>query len=278
MAIKRTMTTPMGRRGRAAGLVRLAGMLLLLAAAGCAHLGAPAPEAPPEVEDPKAAAEAHALLEGLQRVNEPLRRFKGTGRITIRRDGRIELDGRIAWVGEDPRRLSVVLTAAGFPAMRMATDGEYLYYQDPQDPGDPVKRWRAADPDLKRLLAVPIRVGEIVTLLCGRIPIADHSRARLEPAPAGEGPRLALWQSGRIRQRIHFEPAGESARFAEMYDPDGALLYRADFLETQRVGPYRVPRRLAVVNTEQTEVQLVVENYWADVPVSPAMFVLPPPG
>jgi hypothetical protein len=269
-----------GAAGRAAGrLVRAALAAAVFAAAGCAHLPGPETGPPPEAERDAATPEALALLEGLRRANDPLRSFKGIGRLTVRQGGRLQLDGRIAWVGEDPRRLSIVLTAAGFPALRMATDGEFLYVQDPQDPANPVQRYRTADPDLKRLLAIPIRVGEIVTLLCGRVPLAEHRAVRLDPAhPGGGGRVLALSEAGRPRQRIHFDADRDTARFTELYDSGGGLRYRADFVEMQRVGPYRVPQRLTVLNGEGTEALLVVENYWADVPVSPAMFVLQPPG
>ena len=55
------------------------------------------------------------------------------------------------------------------------------------------------------------------------------------------------------------------------------MLFRSDFVEMQRVGRYKVPQRLVISNEAGTSVQLLVERFWADVPVSPEMFVLAAP-
>jgi hypothetical protein len=47
----------------------------------------------------------------------------------------------------------------------------------------------------------------------------------------------------------------------------------------QVVSGYRVPSRLVVSRGKDATVQVLVEKYWADVPVTPEMFVLAvPPG
>lgn len=270
----RPRTPSRRRRLRAAALILAAALL----AAGCAVLPEPRPT-PDAAAGPEAdSAEALALLEAIRKANEPLKTFKGIGRLTIRKEGKLQLDGRMAWVGADPRRLSVVLSAAGFPAVRLASDGESLYYQDPQDPGGSVKRIRTSDPDLERLLGVPITAGDIVTLLCGRIPLKEYRSVKLLEPPGEDGRVLVLSRIWGVQQKIFLDRRLETVRATAVYDSAGALVYQAHFMEIQRVGAYRVPQRLALLNGDKAEIQLVVENYWADVPVSPAMFVLPPPG
>jgi hypothetical protein len=63
-----------------------------------------------------------------------------------------------------------------------------------------------------------------------------------------------------------------------VYDASGHLVFQANFLEMQQVDGYKVPSRLVVTGEAQAMVQLMVEKYWADIPVTPAMFVLEPPG
>jgi hypothetical protein len=63
-----------------------------------------------------------------------------------------------------------------------------------------------------------------------------------------------------------------------VYDASGRLVFQAHFLEMQLVDGYKVPSRLAVTGEGQAVVQLVVEKYWADIPVTPSMFVLESPG
>lgn len=261
-------------------LLPCARMLCLLAAgmllAGCASLTGvlDAPPVPPE--DPEAEAEAVSLLEALRATNSGLTTMKGLGRLTVRTGDRLQIDERMAWVGAPPLRLSVVLFAAGFPALRMAGDGEWLYYQDGQEAGAPVKRIRSSDPDLQRILSISIRTSDIIALISGRLPIKEHTTARVLPVTSGRGYALQLIKGRQVLQTIFFDEAKSDARQIQVFD-SGSLLYQADFVEMQRIGRYKVPLRLVISNAAGTSVQLVVERYWADVPVSPEMFVLAAP-
>jgi hypothetical protein len=267
------------RRWRLHGAGRclaFAGLAAVLLVAGCAGLPGIV-EVPPEPpEDPAAAAEALRLLEELAQRNSGLSAMKGIGRLTVRQADRLQVDERLAWIGAPPDKLSVVLFAAGFPALRLAGDGEYLYYQDSQQAGSPVRRLRAGDPDLKRLLSISIQASEIIALLSGRLPVREHTRARLLPVASGRGRALQLLKGREVRQYIFLDDSTSEARQTQVFD-GAKLQYQADFVEMQRVGPYKVPLRLLISSPDGASVQLVVERYWADVPVSPEMFVLAPP-
>jgi len=177
---KRDRTTDM-RRVRAILLAVLAAALL----GGCSSLTGVMDSRPEIPEDPVAAAEALSVIAKLQQANGALKTFKGVGRLTVRHEGKVQVDERMAWVGAPPLKLSVVLFAASFPALRMAGDGEWLYYQDGQEPGAPVKRVRASDPDFKRILSIPIQASDIIALMCGRMPLKEHSRATIQPLASG---------------------------------------------------------------------------------------------
>jgi len=254
---------------------------MLMAAAvlsGCAmiseNLGLP-----PAAEDTSPSAiEARLVLDHLQKTNETLKNFKGVGRLTIRKDGKVQMDERLAWIGSDPLKLSVVLFAAGFPAVRMAGDGEWLYYQDGEAPGSPVKKVRASDPDFKRLLSVPIQSSDILALMRGRIPIREHRSARLQPLASGNGYVLLLMRTWGVHQKIFLDETKSGVSQTEVYDSSGNLLFQANFLEMQLVDGYKVPLRLTVSNDDKVVIQLFVERYWADVPVTPSMFILGSPG
>jgi hypothetical protein len=257
-------------RWMAFGVLILAGWMPI----GCATLPAPA-EGPGAPMD---SAEARAVLERLRLTNEKLRNFKGIGRLTIKQDGKIQMDERVAWIGSDPLRFSVVLFASGFPAVRMASDGEWLYYQDGQEPGLPVKKIRSSDPDFDRLLSIPIQSSDIIALLCGRIPIREHRAARLLPVASGDGYVLLLNRIWGAHQKIFLDERKTEVRQVEVYDMSGSMVFQANFLEMQLVDGYRVPGRLVISNHQtKAQVQLVVEKYWADIPVTPSMFMLESP-
>ena len=272
--IRRERTTDR-RRVRAILLAGLAAALL----GGCSGMTGVMDSQPEIRDDPAAAAEALSVIATLQQANSALKTFKGVGRLTVRQEGKVQVDERMAWVGAPPLKLSVVLFAASFPALRMAGDGEWLYYQDGQEPGAPVKRMRASDPDFKRILSIPIQASDIIALMCGRMPLKEHSRATIQPLASGKGYVLLLMDGRSVRQKIFFDETKSETRQTEVYDSWGKLVFQANFIEMQVVSGYRVPSRLVVSRGKDATVQVVVEKYWADVPVTPEMFVLAaPPG
>jgi hypothetical protein len=257
-------------------------LLAVLAAAllgGCSGLTGVVESEPGIPEDPAAAAEALSVIAKLQQVNGALKTFKGVGRLTVRHEGKVQVDERMAWVGALPLKLSVVLFAASFPALRMAGDGEWLYYQDGQEPGAPVKRMRASDPDFKRILSIPILASDIIALMCGKMPLKEHTQATIRPLASGQGYVLLLMDGRSVRQKIFFDETKSETRQTEVYDSWGKLVFQANFLEMQVVNGYRVPSRLVVSRGKDATVQVLVEKYWADIPVTPETFVLAvPPG
>jgi hypothetical protein len=82
-----------------------------------------------------------------------------------------------------------------------------------------------------------------------------------------------------VHQKIFLDEQKSEVRQIEVYDVSGSMLFQANFLEMQLIDGYRVPSRLVVSNYQtKALVQLVVEKYWAGIPVSPSMFVLESPG
>lgn len=251
-------------------LLGLAATLLL---SGCGTLEQ---QVRPE-DDVATPAEAAAILDGIRKTNEGLVTFKGMGRVTIRNEGKVQVDERMAWVGAEPLRLSVVLFGAGFPALRMAGNGEWLYYQDTSEPGGPVKRIQVEDPDFKRLLSIPIQASDIIAILRGRIPVREHTSVRLQRTRAGDGYALLLMRTWGVHQKIFVDETKTKVLQTEIYDTFGNMLFQVNFQEMQLVDRYKVPSRVVVSNDRKAQVQLLVERYWPNVPVEPSMFVLGPP-
>lgn len=256
-------------------------LLMVLAAAllgGCSSLTGVVDSQPEIPEDPAVTAEALRVIAQLQQTNGALKTFKGIGRLTVRQEGKVQVDERMVWVGAPPLKLSLVLFAASFPALRMAGDGEWFYYQDGQEPGAPVKRIRASDPDFKRILSIPIQASDIIALMCGKMPLKEHNRATIQPLASGQGYVLLLMDGRSVRQKIFFDETKSETRQTEVYDSWGRLVFQANFVEMQVVSGYRVPSRLVVSRGKDAMVQVLVEKYWVDVPVTPEMFVLTPSG
>ncbi len=80
-----------------------------------------------------------------------------------------------------------------------------------------------------------------------------------------------------IVEKIFLAEDKTQVRQIEFFNRSGSLIYRARFDEMQAVDNYQVPARLSISNGEGMVFQLEIQKYWADVPVSPSMFVLEPP-
>ena len=115
-------------------------------------------------------------------------------------------------------------------------------------------------------------------MLRGRIPIREHSSARLVRVRSGDGWALLLQRTWGVHQKIFLDESKTQVLQTEVYDTFGNMLFQINFQEMQLVGGFKVPYRVAVSNDRKALVQLLVEKYWPNVPVEPSMFVLGPPG
>ncbi|MFZ0613041.1 MAG: hypothetical protein WAM73_12440 [Desulfobacterales bacterium] len=257
-----------------AALSRLytAGAFLLLVLSACSTLNRM-----PTAEETTARLEAEAVLAHLEQANASLSTFKGLGRIKLwGADGRSQSQ-RAAWVAAAPDKLGLVVLAAGRPVVRVAADGRFVYLVDLQDPVKSYTKKRTADASLARLIRIPISVTDIVAILAGRPPIPDHSRAFLQK-DGQTGLRLLILENRwRVVANIYLGPDHEDIRRLEVFGADGKLNYRVEFEEMQTVQGYRVPRRLLLTDDAGNGVQLEIEQYLANLPVTTAMFDIPPP-
>ena len=254
--------------------------LLIIAVlyAGCSNLTASLPRETPASKDEAASTEARTLLTTLGNQNILLKSFKGIGKIKIRQNGKLKIDERVAWIGSEKAKLSIVVLISGHPAVKMTSDGEWFYYYEARPDRPLYKKIPATDASLKRIISIPVKAGDIIQLLAGRVPLREHHSAFLERQDSGAGYVLVLkrrWWG--VVEKILFNEDRTRVRQVEFYNRSGSLIYLAQFDEMQTVKEYRVPSRLILSNAEGADFQLDVERYWADVDISSSMFVLNPP-
>ncbi|MFZ1202596.1 MAG: hypothetical protein WAO07_20705 [Desulfobacterales bacterium] len=249
------------------------GAFLLLALSACSTLNRM-----PTGEETAARLEAEAALAHLEQANASLSTIKGLGRIKLWGADERPQSQRAAWVAAAPDRLAIVVLAAGRPVVRVAADGRFVYLVDLQDSASSYTKKRTADASLARLIRIPITVTDIVAILAGRPPIPDHSRASLQKDGQTGLRLLVLKNRWHVVAKIYIGPGSEDLRRWEVYGANGKLTYRVEFEEMQTVQGYRVPLRLLLTDDAGNGVQLEIEQYLVNVPVTTAMFEIPPPG
>jgi len=220
-----------------------------------------------------AAEEARGRLLALDRINETLATFKGTGKVALR-DQFQRRTFRVAWMGAVPGQLRFELLAIGGQRVAsLASDGHYHYLRLYRE-GKFYKQ-QAENTSLRHFIALPIKTQDLIALLSGRFPIADHDAVLLERDPERGGDVLKLVKKwGRTAQKIYLDPNGTDVAAIELFDALGGLRYSAEYGIRQTVDGYRIPFRLTVAADDGNRLTLEVDQYWADPPVNPAAFVL----
>jgi hypothetical protein len=231
-----------------------------------------------DITPPEKALEIRNLLSTLETKNETLKNFKGIGKIKVWQNGKILFDERVAWAGEQPVKLSIAVLISGYPAIKLASDGKWLYYLEARSHQDSFKKILASDPSLKRIILIPITSSEVIALLTGRIPMRKFNSVSLIKADSGEGYVLTLkkrWWG--IQEKIYLDQNKSRVHQIEIFNQSGSLMYRAIFEKVQDVSGYQIPFRLKLTDDDGADFELDIDRYWANIAISPSTFVLTPP-
>jgi hypothetical protein len=176
-----------------------------------------------EITPAEKANQVRDLLSVIQTQNDSLKNFKGIGNIQIRQNSSLQLDQRVAWIGEKPLKLSIAVLISGYPAVKLATDGEWLYYLEVHGQDTTFRKFQTSDPSLKKLISVPISASDVITFLAGQIPIPKFDSAALIEEEASPGYVLVLkekwWGVRQIRKYIMTKAFPRSAGLMYFSDP-----------------------------------------------------------
>ena len=207
-----------------------------------------------------------------------MKNYKGIGKIRVWHKGIKKIDETIAWIGSETVKLSIAVLVSGYPVIKIASDGKWVYYYETRKREPLYVKYPATDATLQRIVSVPIKISDIITLLAGRTPLREHHSALLHRQDSGSGYVLTLkkrWYG--VVEKIYLTEDKKQVRQIEFFTRAGSLIYRIQIDEMQAVNTYQVPTRLSISSGESMGFQLKVQKYWTDIPVSPSMFVLKPP-
>jgi len=253
-------------------------IILLAAALSLSSCAVFKPSRELEIIPPEKATEVRNLLSALQSKNNSLKNFKGIGKISVWQNGVIRVDQRVAWIGEKPLNLSIAVLISGYPAIKLATDGKWLYYLETRGHDTIFKKFAASDPSLRNIISIPITSSDVVTLLSGGIPLRKFDAVDVIADTSGNGYVFVLkerWWG--VRQKIYFDQSGSQVRQVDTFDRSGELKYRAEIENMRSVDGYQVPFRLKLSSGEGADFLLDIDRYWANVELPASAFVLAPP-
>ncbi len=125
--------------------------------------------------------EAQQMARKVQDINHDILTSRGTGNLSLIRNGKTETY-RMAWVAKWPLHLRLTLLSSGIPVETIAADGESvtLVSHTGQHAPHTINR---PNPSLVRIISLPVKLGEIIALLTGKIPL--------------KGSEDVIWQVGK---------------------------------------------------------------------------------
>ncbi len=237
----------------------------------CSNLTGDVSKTPPDHRSPV----ANDLLSLAKNKNSKLKTFKGIGRVRAWNKGSFQVS-RIAWVGWNPKRIRMeVLGVSGQPVASLASDGDWIYVYIHAEQRFYKKR---AHTTFQNFFSLPLGSIDMIALMSGRAPIADHQYVLLKRDPVSNRYVLILKKRWRgLVEKLYFDEKKENVTRVERFNSAGDLVYRAKFERLQTIAGYIVPAKLIISTDMDVIFELDIEKYWVDVPVSLQMFVLEPP-
>lgn len=260
-----------------AGLSRILFAVLSVSLAACGTLDRIAGPGT-DSSSPGTSSETQNLLSALEERNATLRTFKGVGRLTLWQDGVIQTRQRAAWAGQIPDSFRMVILASGRPVIKLAGNGEWLYYHDLRRSPSVFNKIPVLNGSLKRLVQIPITSDDLLALLTGRIPVHRHHSARLIRHETDEDDVLVLKKWYRIREKIYFTKDTTIPYKVDVFDRVGSLQYSAQLDRIEQIDGFHIPMQITIADGKaQSGIRLAVDRYWPNIPVTESMFVLFPP-
>ncbi len=215
-------------------------------------------------------APAEVQLARIAEINEQILPYKGIGELRVY-SGEGSFSFRGAWLGVPEKRFRIeTVGVAGQPGVRLICDGDACHFLYAEN--GCFRKISSLRQNLSQLADIDMDVADLVLLLGGGIPVADHDTAWIEGEDDPEGPVMKLHRRfyGEVGT-IRFTGDMSRVREVAVYGFRN-LKYRAEIVSTRMVNGRRIPDRLLVENADAA-MQLVVERVWFDTEYAPDAFI-----
>jgi hypothetical protein len=218
---------------------------------------------------------AQQFLTRLAETNKAMQSFKGIGKLTLNRYGDIRT-ARIAWAGSSPDKLRIeVWGAPGQVLARMATDGQWVYFES-RARDDFIKK-PSSKGSLERFLALPIKLQDIHTLIAGRIPTCEYDHLDLKPI---EEQKVIVSLNNnwlQCREKIYCQIENGECEQIEVFDRAGELKYRVQFADHKSIDGFSIPGHISLSDDAGVRIDIDIQSYQPNAMVDPSIFILHPP-
>lgn len=232
----------------------------------------------PKPPRPESAAMTAAMQQNLEQIIQNYganaNSYKALGKVVLKRNGKLVLSGRAGWTAALPNKLSLVAFAAGIPVMRLACDGQKIYYADSFQNNNKLIYYSAPnDPDIMYdYIGIYISTQSLLSLWMGKLTLPGYSVVGYNN---DGGARCVILQGpGGDMRYVYFD--NETVMRIDDFTKDGGLKYSAYWEDMRLVADGRVPTKLLITNTKNADLEFYMDNVWINEPTTPEMFVIWP--
>ena len=246
-------------RTRRLNLFLLGATLFFLA--GCAGLT----PRDARVQDPRAAR----LAARVTAINHGLQTFKGTAGVTLTGENSSRRF-KIAWAARMPDKIRLTILKSGFPLETILADGNQVLLVSHTGEHSP-HRIKAANPSLKTVISMPVRLQEIISLLAGRIPMEPFDRAMLTNDNPSALVLTRKWR-GTVG-KILFDQQDRILGFQRL-NSNRTPVYSTERRKLKRYGTHTIPMKTVINDPSGRRLTLEITSFYPDIPVKDSVFSL----
>ena len=243
-------------------------LLLICATAvlisGCAGL------MPPKntIHDQKAAI----LAAQIKSINQNLHTFKGTARVTIVDDSKTQRM-TIAWAAMLPDKIRLTILNSGIPVETILADGSRVIFVSHTGKHS-LHEINSPNPSLERIVSMPVRIQEIISILAGQVPMEPFNRQELSDKKNSSETTLVLAKKwGGTVGMVQFDEQEHISRFQRL-NREKETLYSVERLNLKTYKTYTIPSTTIINDGSGRTMTLKITGFYPDIPVKESLFSL----
>ena len=241
----------------------------------------------PPVQDIKALS----LVEDIKHFNKDIETCKGTGWLSLSsKTGKVE-KFRMAWAISFPDKLRMTLLSAGHPIETIIADGKKVIlvsHTGTHSPGT----INSANPSLKSIISIPLKMQDVITLLAGRIPIVKFDYAYLLPRGRSKKNQdetenmekafniktidqtLVLKKKWARKTQKIFLDTNQNILGCQFFDQDKKPYYSISHSEYLKYKSFTIPAKININENSGNHITIEITAYQANIPIKSSVFNL----
>ncbi|MBI9091314.1 MAG: hypothetical protein JEZ12_19040 [Desulfobacterium sp.] len=205
-------------------------------------------------------------------INPGLQTFKGTARVTLA-DENTSQRFKIAWAAFLPDKIRLTILKSGLPLETILADGTQVFFVSHTGEHSP-HRIKDPNPSLKRVISMPVRIQEIISLLAGRIPMEPFDSAMLSTDGPSSETTLVLARKWRgTVGTVQVDQKNQILGFQRLNNNRDPI-YSTERRDLKSYGSHTIPMKTVINDSSGRTLTLEITSFYPDVPVKESVFSL----